>query len=65
MLAVKRRTGSVKLAYGSDLRGTASPEGWQAFLSITNSVRLRFIALLGLPVPEGAFPVAAFAGLLL
>jgi hypothetical protein len=27
---VKRRTGSVKQASGSDLWGTASPEGWRA-----------------------------------
>jgi hypothetical protein len=32
MLLAKRRTGSVKRVGGSDLRGKASPEGWQALL---------------------------------
>jgi hypothetical protein len=32
MLPAKRRTGNVKLVSGSDLRGKASLEGWQALL---------------------------------
>jgi hypothetical protein len=44
MLSVRRRTDGVKLAGGSDLRGTASLEGWQAFRTISGN-QCEFVSL--------------------